>query len=105
MFNKLKTIILLTIISVVVFYAQTRIVDQQVTKLPPSQLNVKVMLVESAACVASGTSPDGMKWYCNGLFLYRFRMSDGTMVGPFFAILADKNFIQDAKWTTTFSIK
>lgn len=63
-----------------------------------NQIRLKIRVVEWHKCAGSGTYPDGSKFDCAGLELYRFLMSDGTIRGPFFAIPVDKSFVQDGKW-------
>jgi len=70
------------------------------TQIPSGQqVRPTVVVVEWAKCTASGSNPDGTQWNCNGLELYRFRMSDGTLRGPFISAQAPTGFAQGAIWT------
>jgi hypothetical protein len=68
------------------------------TKITPDQLAPTVAVVYWSRCSGSGTKPDGTKWDCTGLELYRFRLADGSLRGPYIAFAADKSFVEDAKW-------
>ncbi len=70
------------------------------TQVPSGQqVRPTVVVVEWAKCTASGSNPDGTQWNCNGLELYRFRMSDGTLRGPFISAQAPTGFSNGAIWT------
>ncbi len=77
---------------------QTQITQTQSTKLDASQIKLTIQVVEWAKCTAKDTAVPP-KWDCNGITLYRFRMSDGTIQGPFIAVPAPAGFAIDAKWT------
>jgi len=99
----LSTVVVLGVLICVVIYAQTQVPGNQATKIAPQQFKVKVMLVERAACSGNG-STNGATWNCNGLQLYRFRLSDGTVTEPIIGVPAGE-LARDAKWTTDFDIK
>ena len=69
------------------------------TQVDPAQVKSKVVVVEWAKCNGGGTYPDGSKWDCTGMEMYRFRLADGTVRGPYIAVPVDKNMTIDQKWT------
>lgn len=64
---------------------QTRVLDDQV--------KLKIRVVERYVCSQPAQPVD-----CSSIGLYRFMMSDGTIVGPFYVIPAPKDFVMDGRW-------
>ena len=77
--------------------AQTQITQGQATKVDANQIKLTILVVEWAKCTAKDTAVPP-KWDCTGMQFYRFRMSDGTIRGPFIAVAAPAGFVVDAKW-------
>jgi hypothetical protein len=63
------------------------------TTVSPVQVRPTVAVVEWAKCTFTSANAG-----CVGMELYRFRMSDGSLRGPFFAVPAPAGFVVDAKW-------
>lgn len=73
----------------------------QQTRLEPDQLPAPALVVvEWAECTAPPVKQPGLEVNCAGLELYRFRLPDGTIRGPFIAVPAPAGWNADpSKWT------
>ena len=67
------------------------------TKTSSDEAKWTVTVIEWAKCTGKDTASPP-KWDCRGLELYRFRLADGSVRGPFIALPAPAGFVQDAKW-------
>lgn len=69
------------------------------TTVNPLQTRGSIVVVERALCVfktAQGVTP---VQDCTGLELYRFRLADGSLIGPFIAMPVPSDFVKDPpKW-------
>lgn len=73
----------------------------QQTRLEPDQLPAPALVVvEWAECTAPPVKQPSLEVNCAGLELYRFRLPDGTIRGPFIAVPAPAGWNADpSKWT------
>jgi hypothetical protein len=70
------------------------------TKVAPDQVKNTITVVEWAVCDAASlpTAPPP-KWDCRGFELFRFRMADQTLKGPYIAVPPSADFVMDnLKW-------
>lgn len=72
----------------------------QETKVDPSQVKPAVAVVEWATCTRPPIEQPGLTVDCAGIELYRFRLPDGSVRGPYLAVPAPAGFVADPKvWT------
>lgn len=69
------------------------------TRVSPAQLKETIAVVEWSKCQGGGTNADGSKYDCTGMEAFRFRMADGSLKGPYYAIPAPTDYASNPKVT------